>query len=46
MGNLVSQVQPRDTNDQEVLSPLVTTGNKHVIMSITVTKGPTFIEIR
>jgi len=36
----VPEAQPRDTNDQGVLSLLMTVGRKHILMARSVAEGP------
>ena len=43
--NLVSEVQPRHTNDQEVSFPLSTLGCKHITMAQSGAEGPISLKI-
>ena len=39
---LVPEAQPRDTNNQGVLSLLSTLGRKHILMARSIAEGPNF----
>ena len=41
---LVPEVQPRDTNDRQVLSLLMTVGRKHILIARSVAEGPNFFK--
>ena len=39
---LVTEAQPRDTNNRGVLFPLATVGHKHILMARSIAEGPNF----
>ena len=39
-GKLVPEAQPRDTNNQRILSALATVGRKHILMARSIAEGP------